>query len=132
MTKSVAAKLLIKPNSTLWVSHPEHLDLLGPLPANVQNVEELAQAATGLIFGDDSTSLRSILAGHSDELKQPVALWVAYPKGNKTDMNRDTLWPIFAEYGMRPITQIAVDDIWSALRFRPLKKGEAPFNPGGN
>lgn len=25
---------------------------------------------------------------------------------------------------MRPISQVAVDDVWSALRFRPLKEGE--------
>jgi hypothetical protein len=31
---------------------------------------------------------------------------------------------------MRPITQVAVDDVWSALRFRPLKEGEPPFTGG--
>jgi hypothetical protein len=129
-TKTVADKLLIKPNTTLWVSHPDRLDLVGPLPEGVRTVDTLEQAATGFIFGDDSTSLRSILAEHADELKQPPALWVAYPKGNKTDMNRDTLWPIVAEYGMRPISQIAVDNIWSALRFRPLKEGETQFTGG--
>ena len=46
-------------------------------------------------------------------------------------MNRDTLWPILAEYGLRPISQVAVDEVWSALRFRPLREGEAPFAPGG-
>jgi lysophospholipase L1-like esterase len=31
---------------------------------------------------------------------------------------------------MRPITQIALDETWSALRFRPLAPGEAPFTGG--
>jgi hypothetical protein len=31
---------------------------------------------------------------------------------------------------MRPITQVAMDEVWSALRFRPLKEGEAPFTGG--
>ena len=31
---------------------------------------------------------------------------------------------------MRPISQVAVDEVWSALRFRPLKEGEAPFTGG--
>jgi hypothetical protein len=65
-----------------------------------------------------------------DHLAQPSVFWVVYPKGNKTDINRDTLWPILAEYGMRPIGQVAVDAVWSALRFRPLKEGEAPFTGG--
>jgi hypothetical protein len=49
---------------------------------------------------------------------------VAYPKAHRADINRDKLWPIVAEYGMRPVTQVAVDDIWSGLRFRPFKPGE--------
>jgi hypothetical protein len=31
---------------------------------------------------------------------------------------------------MRPIAQIAVDDVWSALRFRALEDGEPPFTGG--
>ena len=41
--------------------------------------------------------------------------------------NRDSLWPILAEHGMRPIAQIAVDEVWSALRFRALEEGEPAF-----
>jgi hypothetical protein len=67
---------------------------------------------------------------HVADLGQVSALWVAYPKGDRTDVNRDTLWPIVGEYGLRPITQVAVDEVWSALRFRPLKEGEAPFTGG--
>jgi hypothetical protein len=29
-----------------------------------------------------------------------------------------------AECDVRPITQVAVDDVWSALRFRPLTDAE--------
>ena len=49
-------------------------------------------------------------------------LWVAYPKGSskvKTDVNRDTLWPIIQAHGWRPVRQVAIDEVWSALRFRP-------------
>jgi hypothetical protein len=31
---------------------------------------------------------------------------------------------------MRPNSQVALDDIWSALRFRPLQPGEEPFTGG--
>ena len=42
----------------------------------------------------------------------------------------DTLWPLLTPYGLRPIGQVAVDEEWSALRFRPLKSGEEPFSGG--
>jgi hypothetical protein len=32
-TKSAAEKLLIKPGTTVWPSHPERLELIGPRPA---------------------------------------------------------------------------------------------------
>jgi hypothetical protein len=127
--KTVAQKLLIKPDTTLWASHADRLDLVRPLPEHVQVVTGPGDATTALVFADDAGSLREILDARRDELARPSAFWVAYPKANRTDVNRDTLWPILGEYNMRPISQVAVDDIWSALRFRPLKDGEV-FSAG--
>jgi hypothetical protein len=49
-------------------------------------------------------------------------LWFAYPKGTskkyKCDFNRDTGWAILGENGFEPVRQIAIDEDWSALRFR--------------
>ena len=129
-TRSPAEKLLIKPDTTVWSSHASRLDLIQPLPEDVRLVDRLEQATTALVFADDAGSLRDILAANEGQLAGPSVFWVAYPKGNRTDLNRDSLWPILGEYGMRPISQVAVDEVWSALRFRPLKEGEAPFTGG--
>lgn len=129
-TKTIAEKLLIKPGASVWLSDAAHLVRIEPLPAGVQIADRLEHAAIALIFADAAASARAILDTHRDSLAQPSVLWVAYPKGNKADINRDTLWPILADYGMRPISQIAIDPIWSALRFRPLKPGEAQFTGG--
>ena len=88
--KTVAEKLLIRPDTTLWCSD----------------------------------------AARPGRLARPEVFWVAYPKANRADLNRDTLWPVLGEYGMRPISQVAVGEVWSALRFRPLKPGEPPFTGG--
>jgi hypothetical protein len=47
--------------------------------------------------------------------------WVAYPKSGQlgTDLNRDTLAASLIEHGVQPVRQVALDDVWSALRFRP-------------
>lgn len=129
--KSVAEKLLIKPNTTVWSSHASRLDLIQPLPENVRHVDRLEQATTtALVFADDAGSLRDILTAHKDQLARPSSFWVAYPKANRADLNRDSLWPILGEYGMRPIGQVSVDEVWSAMRFRPLKEGEVSFTGG--
>jgi hypothetical protein len=129
-TKTVAEKLTIKPNSTFWLSHPARLDLIEPLPDNVRVVGGLDKASTALIYADNSNALRAILDEQKDLLTQPAVLWIAYPKANRIDLNRDTLWPILGDYGMRPNGQMAVNDVWSALRFRALNAGEAPFTGG--
>jgi hypothetical protein len=128
--KSVAAKLLVKPESRLWISHDDRLALIAPLPDNVEIVPAIGEATAAVMFADGASDLRQLLGKHADEeLATPAAFWVAYPKANKADINRDTLWPILAERGMRPISQVAIDDTWSALRFRALKPGEE-FKPG--
>jgi hypothetical protein len=125
--KSLAEKLLIKPDTTLWSSDPERLELVEPLPDGVRTVAAIGDATTAVVFADDAKSLHEVLESHKDHLARPSVLWIAYPKGNRTDVNRDTLWPILGEYGMRPITQISVDEVWSALRFRLLRSDEAPL-----
>ena len=53
------------------------------------------------------------------------ALWVSYPKANAlgTDLNRDILRVGLAEKGLTAVAQIAIDDVWSAVRF---KRADAP------
>ena len=130
MPKSVADKLLIKPRSTVWLSAREHTALVEPLPDGAIHVTGPGQASVAVVFAADEAALRAVLEKNRAALAGPEAFWVAYPKGNRTDINRDRLWPILSEYGMRPNSQVAIDDVWSALRFRMLKEGEAPFTGG--
>ncbi|HET9521534.1 MAG TPA: hypothetical protein VFO73_10845 [Candidatus Limnocylindrales bacterium] len=127
MAKTVAEKLLIKPNSTVWSLPAAGLDRIGPLPEGATRVADPGVATTVFVFADDAAALRAALAAHGDRIVRAGVIWVAYPKGGRADINRDSVWPILGEYGLRPIGQVAVDDVWSALRFRPLAEGEAPF-----
>jgi hypothetical protein len=48
--------------------------------------------------------------------------WIVYPKAGQlgTDLNRDSLAKAVIDMGgVRPVRQIAINDVWSALRFRP-------------
>jgi len=129
--KSVAEKLLVKPETALWLSSEDRGALIAPLPDGAHVVPELSEATAAVLFADSASDLRQLLGEHADdELAAPPVFWIAYPKANKADINRDTLWPILAERGMRPISQVAIDETWSALRFRALKPGEE-FKPGG-
>jgi hypothetical protein len=125
--KTVSEKLLIRPSASVWLSDPSRIDLIRPLPIDSRLVDGPQESSTALVFADYANMLRDILESHKGQLAQPEKFWVAYPSANRADINRDTLWPILGEYGMRPISQVAINEVWSALRFRPLKEGEAPF-----
>jgi hypothetical protein len=48
-------------------------------------------------------------------------LWLAYPKKSgpiRTDISRDKGWEALASLDLLPVTQVALDETWSALRFR--------------
>jgi hypothetical protein len=51
-------------------------------------------------------------------------LWMAYPKGTsrkyKCDFNRDTGWKVLEGAGYAPVRMVAIDEDWSALRFRKV------------
>ena len=79
--KSVAEKLLIRANTTVWSSNRSRLDLLGPLPRACVS-GQADQATTAFFFAEDAASLRKVLTTHMDRLARPDILWVAYPKGN--------------------------------------------------
>jgi hypothetical protein len=130
MTKTIAEKLLIKSNSTVWLNEPARLPLLTPMPEGVRETGMLATAGTAVIFVENADGVRAQMAEHRVDLDKPGAFWIAYPKGNKADINRDTLWPIVADFDMRPCGQVAIDERWSALRFRMNKPGEGRFTGG--
>lgn len=125
--KTIAAKLLIKPGTTVWAMPADDLARIGSLPDGVTRASAPTDAATAIVFAADEAALRQVLAKHGAGLGRAGTLWVAYPKGGRSDLNRDTLWPIVAELGLRPIGQVAIDGTWSALRFRPLAPGEPQF-----
>jgi predicted transport protein len=50
---------------------------------------------------------------------------MSYPKtssGIKTDLTRDVGWKIVEDAGWRGIAQVAIDETWSATRFRPSER----------
>lgn len=57
-------------------------------------------------------------------LSGDAILWAAYPKGSskkyKCEFNRDTGWNETGKFGLEVVRQVAIDEDWSALRFRKV------------
>jgi hypothetical protein len=54
-----------------------------------------------------------------------VLLWFAYPKGTSKryscEFNRDTGWHVMRGAGFESVRQVAIDEDWTAVRFRRVE-----------
>jgi hypothetical protein len=123
--KSVAEKLFIKPQTKLlFVNPPQNiLELLGNLPAQVEmiNADSTILADLVMVFVANRSVLEACILPLKARLAKNGALWICYHKGTSkvlTDINRDTIWELTKPYGIAPVRQIAIDEDWSALRFK--------------
>ena len=76
-----------------------------------------------LAFAPMKADLLKAAAGILRVLGEDAVLWFAYPKQTSkrysSDLNRDLCAAALKPLGLRPVRQIAIDDDWSALRFKP-------------
>ncbi len=88
-------------------------------PARVTRVDFALVFATTQAEVDALTGLL-VAKAHGDAL-----LWFAWPKGTshryRCEFNRDTGWGALREAGFDSVRVIAIDEDWSALRFRRIE-----------
>ncbi len=118
MTKTVLEKLGWRTGlPALFVGLPAGLEALFadalPIDAPVPNWI--------LAFAPDQRTLAILANGPVLTYQRGGHLWLAYPKKTgaiKTDLTRDLGWEVINDLDLLPVTQIAIDATWSALRFR--------------
>jgi hypothetical protein len=79
------------------------------------------------VFGTSNEELQSNAKKAVTYVKEDGLLWLCYPKKSSkvykgSDCSRDTVTGMLSEEGYEPVRQIAIDDDWSALRFRKPEK----------
>jgi len=118
VTMTLAKRLNLKPGMKLRVfAKPHDVDLDDLHTTSSKSADAI------LLFVRDLAELDE-KAGPVVELALRDGLaWIAYPKAGQlgTDLNRDILWKHLLASGVQGVRQIALDETWSALRFRPGK-----------
>src|SRR5437868_13593 len=60
-----------------------------------------------------------------ERAKGDAVVWFAYPKGSskkhKSEINRDAGWQAIGKAGFEPVRMVAIDEDWSAVRFRRVE-----------
>lgn len=119
---TLVKKLQLKDGQSLKpVNPPAGYELF--LASEKVSIAESSDAV--LLFTNSLAEVEQIVPPAFQSVQADTLVWVAYPKapsGVKTDVNRDKLWDALKPTGWRPVSQIALDGTWSALRFRPAEK----------
>ena len=116
---TLRAKLQLRPNQGVAaVGAPEGLNLA--LAAEAAGTEP-GPADAVLVFVRTAAELGRLGAPALRGGREDSLAWIAYPKAGQlgTDLTRDVLAALLRESGVQPVRQVAIDDVWSALRLRP-------------
>ena len=82
-----------------------------------------------LVFAINQKQLKEILTDVLPALQKDAKMWIAYPKVTSkivSDLSRDADWECITKMGFETVCAIALDTIWTALRFKKpdTKKNE--------
>jgi hypothetical protein len=128
MASSLVKKLRMQSGQrALLLNAPSgYLESLDDLPEGI-TVCEAPEGKFDFVhlFVMDSSELDSLLPAAMGAVTYDGIFWISYPKKSakvETDLSRDVLWELVAGTGLRPVTQVSVDAVWSALRFRPAEQ----------
>jgi len=96
--------------------------------ASLENVSVLVTLDEGqqvsfmLAFVTKLVEIERMAGALAKKAPGDAVVWFAYPKGTskkyRCEFNRDTGWEALGRAGFEPVRQVAIDEDWSALRFR--------------
>lgn len=123
----VFKKLNLKDQRTLYIlqAPPSFRTQMVTLPDEVKVKASLGRdqkVQFVLAFVTKQNEVDSLAEKLPTCVESDAVVWLAYPKQTskkyKCEFNRDTGWKEMGRNGFEPVRQVAIDEDWSALRFR--------------
>jgi hypothetical protein len=90
-----------------------------------RHLESVTDIRFSLAFVTRQSEVDALAPQIASRAKGDATVWFAYPKGTskryKCDFNRDTGWNVLKAAGFDTVRAIAIDEDWTALRFRRVE-----------
>jgi hypothetical protein len=123
MDEALVKKLQLKPGMRVKVMNAPagYLDRLTPLPAGATMVDQ-GPADWVQVFMRNQEEVDALAPRGIEAVTREGVLWLCYPKGGAksgVDINRDKGWDVMLMAGWGPVASAAIDEQWTALRWRP-------------
>ena len=125
MKNAVARKLGMNPGMRALVITPPagYLKLLAPLRHGLN----VSSRAAGMypfvqVFATRLSEISRFARRLSKHAAPNALVWISYPKKtskSEGDLSRDVIREAMSAAGWRAVSIVAIDEVWSALRFRP-------------
>jgi hypothetical protein len=88
-------------------------------------VNDASEIAFSLAFVITQKDVDTFAKSVAKKAKGDAVVWFAYPKGSskkyKSEINRDRGWQVLGAAGFEPVRLVAIDEDWSATRFRRVE-----------
>lgn len=92
------------------------------ITTNINNTNQIEFVLTFVKSKGETDTITPLI---NKKLKGDGIVWYAYPKGTskkyKAEINRDNGWGLLGKYEFEAVRQVAIDQDWSALRFRKVE-----------
>lgn len=124
---SLVKKLGLKPGMRVLVlgAPSGYMNSLAPLPDQVEVSQDLGNTYEFVqLFATKKSDIAKSAKKVLRSANPGALVWITYPKktsGVNSDLSREAVWAAMEGTGWRPVSQIAIDEVWSALRFRPTR-----------
>jgi hypothetical protein len=87
-----------------------------------RDLKDAAQIEFSLAFVTKRKEVDTLGKAIARKAQGDAVVWFAYPKGSsknyKSEINRDAGWKVLGEAGFEPVRMVAIDEDFSAVRFR--------------
>jgi hypothetical protein len=91
----------------------------------LRDVESVEAITFSLAFVTKQEEVNEVASTIAKKAQGDAVIWFAYPKGSskkyKCEFNRDNGWEVLGKLGFEGVRQVAIDEDWSALRFRHVE-----------
>lgn len=120
-------KLNFKQQSQILViaapdSFQEELKEMAQVTQVCTDITQTQEVEFVIVFVTKQIEIDQTIALIYPKLKVDAIMWYCYPKGTskkyRCDFNRDTGWEPIGARGLEGVRMVAIDQDWSALRFR--------------
>jgi hypothetical protein len=88
----------------------------------IRDVASAQEIQFSLAFVTKQQQVDTLAKAVAKKAKGDAVVWFAYPKGSSkkytSEINRDSGWQVLGKEGFEPVGMVAIDEDWSAKRFR--------------